>query len=92
MTLGDEESPDEAMYRAPAMQFIGFRSVIGTMWAVDEPGRLDPAVHAEHDDETCAYTTQSTDGFFVPVYPCSHMRSTLYYVLFDSPAGEGTGI
>jgi len=35
-TVGDEESPDEAIDLASAMQFAGFRSVIGTMWAVDD--------------------------------------------------------
>ena len=35
-TVGDEESPDEVMHLASAMQFAGFRSVIGTMWAVDD--------------------------------------------------------
>jgi CHAT domain-containing protein/tetratricopeptide (TPR) repeat protein len=35
-TVGDEESPDKVIYLASAMQFIGFRSVIGTMWAVDD--------------------------------------------------------
>ncbi|KAI9463831.1 hypothetical protein HD554DRAFT_2316040 [Boletus coccyginus] len=35
-TVGDEESPDEAIHLAAAMQFAGFRSVIGTMWAVDD--------------------------------------------------------
>ena len=34
--VGDEESPDEAIHLAAAMQFAGFRSVIGTMWAVDD--------------------------------------------------------
>jgi len=34
-TVGDEECPDEVM------QFAGLRVVIGTMWAVDESGRLD---------------------------------------------------
>ena len=33
-TVGDEESPDEVIHLASAMQFAGFRSVIGTMWAV----------------------------------------------------------
>jgi hypothetical protein len=28
------------------MQFVGFRSVIGTMWAVDESGRLDHTLAA----------------------------------------------
>ena len=35
-TVGDEESPDEVIHLAAAMQFAGFRSVIGTMWAVDD--------------------------------------------------------
>ena len=35
-TVGDEESPDEAIHLAAAMQFLGFRSVIGTMWEVDD--------------------------------------------------------
>ncbi|KAI9567906.1 TPR-like protein [Boletus coccyginus] len=35
-TVGDEDSPDEAIHLASAMQFSGFRSVIGTMWAVDD--------------------------------------------------------
>ena len=35
-TVGDEESLDEMINLASAMQFAGFRSVIGTMWAVDD--------------------------------------------------------
>ncbi|KAF8122050.1 TPR-like protein [Boletus edulis] len=35
-TVGDEEGLDEVIHLASAMQFIGFRSVIGTMWAVDD--------------------------------------------------------
>jgi CHAT domain-containing protein/tetratricopeptide (TPR) repeat protein len=35
-TVGDEESPDEIIHLAAAVQFAGFRSVIGTMWAVDD--------------------------------------------------------
>lgn len=35
-TVGDKESPDEVIHLAAAMQFAGFRSVIGTMWAVDD--------------------------------------------------------
>ena len=33
-TVGDEDSADEVMHLASAMQFAGFRSVIGTMWGV----------------------------------------------------------
>ncbi|KIJ58537.1 hypothetical protein HYDPIDRAFT_102441, partial [Hydnomerulius pinastri MD-312] len=32
----NESTPDEAIHLAAAMQFAGFRSVIGTMWAVDD--------------------------------------------------------
>ena len=35
-TVGDKKSPDEVIHLASAMQFVGFRSVIGTMWAVDD--------------------------------------------------------
>ncbi|KAG2133262.1 CHAT domain-containing protein, partial [Suillus bovinus] len=35
-TVGDEESPDESIHLAAAMQFCGFRSVIGSMWSVED--------------------------------------------------------
>ncbi|KAG2144404.1 uncharacterized protein EDB93DRAFT_1153278 [Suillus bovinus] len=35
-TVGDEESPDEFIHLAAAMQFCGFRSVIGSMWSVED--------------------------------------------------------
>ncbi|KAG2037127.1 CHAT domain-containing protein [Suillus americanus] len=35
-TVGDEKSPDESIHLAAAMQFSGFRSVIGSMWPVDD--------------------------------------------------------
>jgi len=35
-TVGDESSPDEAIHLAATMQFSGFRSVIGSMWFVDD--------------------------------------------------------
>jgi hypothetical protein len=35
-TVGDEESPDEDIHLVAAMQFAGFCSVIGTMWAVND--------------------------------------------------------
>ena len=35
-TVDNEASPDEVVHLAAAMQFAGFRSVIGTMWAVDD--------------------------------------------------------
>ncbi|KAF8554014.1 hypothetical protein OG21DRAFT_1143226 [Imleria badia] len=34
--VGDRNAPDEIIHLAAAMQFVGFRSVIGTMWAVDD--------------------------------------------------------
>jgi len=35
-TVGDEKSPDESIHLAAGMQFSGFRSVIGSMWSVDD--------------------------------------------------------
>ncbi|KAJ8594179.1 hypothetical protein M405DRAFT_784899 [Rhizopogon salebrosus TDB-379] len=35
-TVGHAASPDEAIHLAAAMQFSGFRSVIGSMWSVDD--------------------------------------------------------
>src|SRR6267154_4754691 len=35
-TVGHESTPDEAIHLAAAMQFAGFRSVIGSMWSVDD--------------------------------------------------------
>ncbi|KAG1811983.1 CHAT domain-containing protein [Suillus variegatus] len=35
-TVGDKKSPDESIHLAAAMQFCGFRSVIGSMWSVDD--------------------------------------------------------
>ncbi|KAG2139214.1 TPR-like protein [Suillus clintonianus] len=35
-TVGDEKSPDELIHLAAAIQFSGFRSVIGSMWSVDD--------------------------------------------------------
>ncbi|KAG2127527.1 TPR-like protein [Suillus clintonianus] len=34
--VGHEKSPDEAIHLAAAMQFSGFRSVIGSMWSIDD--------------------------------------------------------
>ena len=36
ITVGHASSPDEAIHLAAAMQFSGFRSVIGSMWSVDD--------------------------------------------------------
>ncbi|EGN98799.1 hypothetical protein SERLA73DRAFT_19643, partial [Serpula lacrymans var. lacrymans S7.3] len=33
---GDKDMPDEVIHLAAGIQFSGFRSVIGTMWAVDD--------------------------------------------------------
>ncbi|KAG1730607.1 CHAT domain-containing protein [Suillus lakei] len=35
-TVGDEKSLDESIHLAATMQFSGFRSVIGSMWSVDD--------------------------------------------------------
>ncbi|KAG9002335.1 hypothetical protein FRB94_003993 [Tulasnella sp. JGI-2019a] len=38
---GDKESPDEAVHMAAGMQFSGFKSVVGTLWASeDEDGPI----------------------------------------------------
>ncbi|KAF9239427.1 hypothetical protein BU15DRAFT_61939 [Melanogaster broomeanus] len=34
--VGDKSTPDEAIHLAAAMQFAGFKSVVGTMWGVDD--------------------------------------------------------
>ncbi|KAG0693255.1 CHAT domain-containing protein, partial [Suillus ampliporus] len=39
-TVGHEKSPDESIHLAAAVQFSGFRSVIGSMWSVDEEATL----------------------------------------------------
>ncbi|KAI9571847.1 CHAT domain-containing protein [Boletus coccyginus] len=53
-TVGDEESPDEALHLAAAMQFAGFSSVIGTMWAVDDEhtNEITPRFHNHMMDES----------------------------------------
>ncbi|KAG2115019.1 CHAT domain-containing protein, partial [Suillus clintonianus] len=34
--VGDEETPDEVIHLAAGLQFAGFKSVIGTLWVVDD--------------------------------------------------------
>ena len=53
-TVGDEESPDEVIHLASAMQFVSFRSVIGTMWAVDdgETIKITPTFYRHMVDES----------------------------------------
>ena len=53
-TVGDEESPDELIHLASAMQFAGFRSVIGTMWQVDdgETNKIIPLFYKYMVDES----------------------------------------
>ncbi|KAG1871527.1 CHAT domain-containing protein [Suillus subluteus] len=34
--VGDEETPDEVFHLAAGLQFSGFKSVIGTLWEVDD--------------------------------------------------------
>jgi CHAT domain-containing protein len=34
--VGDKTTPDEAIHLAAGLQFSGFKSVIGTLWAVDD--------------------------------------------------------
>jgi CHAT domain-containing protein len=34
--VGDEETLDEVIYLAAGFQFLGFKTVIGTLWEVDD--------------------------------------------------------
>ncbi|KAG2124944.1 CHAT domain-containing protein, partial [Suillus cothurnatus] len=34
--IGDEETPDEVIHLAAGLQFSGFKSVVGTLWVVDD--------------------------------------------------------
>ncbi|KAI0260305.1 CHAT domain-containing protein [Gloeopeniophorella convolvens] len=43
--LTDTEHPDEALHLAAAMQYCGFRSVVGTMWAMADADGKDLAKH-----------------------------------------------
>ena len=53
-TVGDGESLDEAIHLASAMQFIGFHSVIGTMWAVNDAAasEIAPTFYEHMVDES----------------------------------------
>jgi len=43
--LTDVENPDEALHLAAAMQYSGFRSVVGTMWAMADTDGRDLSEH-----------------------------------------------
>ncbi|KAG9026920.1 hypothetical protein FRB95_008313 [Tulasnella sp. JGI-2019a] len=46
---GDKHSPDEAIHMAAGMQFSGFKSVVGTIWAsADEDGQIIAEVFYKH--------------------------------------------
>ena len=51
---GDEEGPDEVIHLAAAMQFTGFRSVIGSMWEVGdyETTKIAPLFYKHMVDES----------------------------------------
>ena len=53
-TVGYADGLDEAIHLASAMQFAGFRSVIGTMWAVDdaETNKITPVFYEHMKDES----------------------------------------
>jgi CHAT domain-containing protein len=53
-TVGHESSPDESIHLAAAMQFSGFRSVIGSMWSVDDEvvGQIVSAFYDNMVDES----------------------------------------
>ncbi|KAG1817692.1 CHAT domain-containing protein [Suillus subaureus] len=48
-TVGDKKSPNELIHLAVAMQFSGFRSVIGSMWSVDDEVARQVVVSAFYD-------------------------------------------
>ncbi|KAG1779878.1 CHAT domain-containing protein [Suillus placidus] len=35
-TVGDEKTPDEVIHLAAGLQFSGFKSIVGTLWEVDD--------------------------------------------------------
>ena len=43
--LTDLENPDEALHLTAAMQYCGFRSVVGTMWAMADTDGRDLSAH-----------------------------------------------
>ena len=43
--LTDFEHPDEALHLTAAMQYCGFRSVVGTLWAMADTDGRDLSVH-----------------------------------------------
>ncbi|KAG1747644.1 TPR-like protein [Suillus lakei] len=53
-TVGDKSSFDESIHLAAAMQFSGFRSVIGSMWSVDDKlaGQIVSAFYDNMVDES----------------------------------------
>ncbi|KAG0700354.1 CHAT domain-containing protein [Suillus ampliporus] len=64
-TVGNESSPDEAIHLAAAIQFSGFRSVIGSMWSVDDnvAGQVASLFYANLVDDSgrldCKYAVES---------------------------------
>ena len=61
-----EESPDETIHLASAMQFLGFRSVIGTTWAVDdgETNKITSTFYTHMVDESGRLDHTSTWAAF----------------------------
>ena len=53
-TVGDEDNPDEVIHLVSAMQFAGFRSVIGTMWRVNrgETNKITSTFYKHMVDES----------------------------------------
>ena len=73
--VGDEHAPDEIIHLAAAMQFVGFRSVIGTMWAVDD-GMARHMVRAFYE---CMFplSTRSGDGEGPREWDCTRAARAL---------------
>ena len=47
--VGDEKMPDEVIHLAAGLQFSGFKSVIGTLWVVDDDVAKD-VIEAFYDN------------------------------------------
>ncbi|KAJ6632323.1 CHAT domain-containing protein [Mycena sp. CBHHK59/15] len=61
---GDNNTPDEAMHLAATLLFAGFRSVVGTMWRMDDrDGPKITATFYEHLFRNCDATSDP------PVFP-----------------------
>ncbi|KAG0698316.1 CHAT domain-containing protein [Suillus ampliporus] len=71
--VGDEETPDEVIHLAAALQFSGFKSVIGTLWVVDD----DVAKHVVE-----AFYENMFEGLKEGVMDCTKAASALNHATY----------